>query len=78
MAKKKSKIATPDWILKGGESPKKKKVGKTFKLRECPECSSDDVGVVIGDIGVWECRKCGWKGADISERELDEDEFMKF
>jgi len=30
---KKSKIQTPDWILKGKEPPKVKKVGKLFKVR---------------------------------------------
>jgi len=79
MAKKKSKIQTPDWILKGGEDEKpKKKKGKTFKVRRCPECNSDDVGVVIGEVGLWECRKCNWKGTKVNEEELDEDEFMKY
>lgn len=79
MAKKKSKIQTPEWILKGDEEvPKKKKKGKTFKVRECPECGSDDVGVVIGEVGVWECRKCSWKGSNVNEKELDEEDFMKY
>lgn len=78
MAKKKSKIQTPSWILEGEGKPKEKKKGKTFKVRECPKCSSDDVGVVIGEVGMWECRKCEWKGTDINERELDEEEFMKY
>ena len=77
MAKKKSKLATPDWILKGEEPPKKKK-GKIFKIRVCPKCDSDEVAVVVGEVGVWECKKCGWKGKDISQKELDEDEFMKY
>jgi hypothetical protein len=76
---KKSKIQTPDWILKGDEEEKpKKKKGKTFKVRECPKCGSDDIGVSIGEVGVWECRKCGWKGVNVKEREFDEDEFMKY
>lgn len=76
---KKSKIQTPDWLLKGKdeEKPKKKK-GKTFKVRRCPECNSDDMGVVIGEIGAWECRKCGHKGKDVKLQELTEDEFMKY
>ncbi len=78
MAKKKSKIQTPDWILKGESAPKEKKKGKTFRLRRCPECGSDEVGVVIGDVGMWECRKCNWKGSEIKEEELGEDEFMKY
>ena len=78
MAKKKSKIQTPDWVLKGEDAPKEKKKGKTFKVRECPECNSDDVGVVIGEVGVWECRKCNWKGSNVNEKEFTEDEFMKY
>jgi len=51
---------------------------KTFKIRTCPKCNSDDVKVVIGEKGVWECHKCKWKGKDIDEKELTEDEFMKY
>ncbi|MCK5607425.1 hypothetical protein KAR91_36410 [Candidatus Pacearchaeota archaeon] len=89
MAKKKSKLSTPAWITEGFDSPaeyekakggvvKEKKKGKTFNIRECPECGSDDLGVVLGEIGVWECRKCKYKGADVKEKELTEDEFMKY
>ncbi len=59
--------------------------GKTFKIRECPECNSDDVGVVLsgsdseeGGGDSWECHKCKWKGTDINEKELTEDELMKY
>jgi len=90
---KKNKLKTPDWIVEGYDSPaaynkakgitEKKKTGKTFKLRRCPKCGSDDVGVVItGEEGKkakdWECRKCKWTGKDIDEQELSEDEFMKY
>ena len=76
---KKSKIKTPDWILKGDEEKKtEKKKGKTFRLRRCPECNSDELGVVIGEVGLWECRKCGWKGEKVKDEELTEDEFMKY
>ena len=79
MAKKKSKIQTPDWILKGDEEAKpKKKSGKTFKIRECPKCGSDELSVKIGEVGVWECRKCEFVGKNVIERELTEDEFMKY
>ena len=55
---KKAKVKTPDWILEGYDSKadyekakgldkKPKKDGKTFKIRECPKCGSDDVGVVL-------------------------------
>ena len=37
------------------------------EVKECPECGSDDVGVVLtGEEGKgaknWECRKCKWSG----------------
>ena len=90
---KKGKLSTPDWIKEGYDSPaeyakskglkKKEKVGKTFKIRKCPECDSDEVGILlIGEEGKkakdWECRKCKWKGSDVKEEELTEDEFMKY
>lgn len=62
-----------------------KKVGNTFKIRECPKCHSDDVGLVLSNSDAeqgggkeWECRKCKWKGADVNEKELTEDELMKY
>ncbi len=90
---KQGKLSTPAWILEGYDSPaeyekakggaKKKKEGKTFKLRRCPKCGSDEVGIVlVGEEGKkardWECRKCKWKGSDIKEDELTEDEFMEY
>jgi len=95
MAKKKKKLATPEWILEGFDSEEEynkkkgikteKKKGKTFKIRECPKCGSDDVGIVLsnsdaeeGGGDTWECHKCGWKGADIVKKELTEDELMKY
>jgi hypothetical protein len=78
MAKKKGKLKTPDWILKGEEPPKKKKTGKTFKVRRCPVCNSDNVKVLIGEVGVWECSDCSWKGTNIKEEELTEEEFMVY
>jgi hypothetical protein len=94
---KKSKLSTPEWILEGYDSPEeyekskgvesKKKTGKTFKIRECPKCESDDVGLVLSNSDAeeaegtgknWECRKCKWVGKDIKEKELTEDELMKY
>ncbi len=84
----KNKLATPTWILEGFDreadynkskgNTKEKKKGKTFNIRECPKCASNDVGVVIGEVGMWECKKCGYKGRDIKEKELTENEFMKY
>ena len=89
---KKPKLSTPDWILEGYDSEeeynkkkgiKTKKSSKTFKLRECPKCHSDNVHVVLGgDEGRgshgWECRKCKWVGENIVEKELTEDQFMEY
>lgn len=108
---KKAKVKTPDWILKGYDSPAEynkamqgtksptsskqssdssikgikteKKKGKTFKIRECPKCKSDGVQVVLGGAEGkgsegWQCSKCGWRGKEIIEKELTEDEFMKY
>lgn len=92
---KKKKLATPDWIKEGYDSPEAyakakgtsvvKKKGKTFKIRECPKCGSDDVGLVLSNSDAeegggkeWECRKCKWHGPDIKVKELSEDEMMKY
>jgi hypothetical protein len=92
---KKSKMKTPDWILEGYDSPEEynkakgvtgeKKSEKTFKVRECPKCKSDDVGVVLsgsnseeGGGKEWGCRKCKWEGKDVIEKDLTEEEFMKY
>jgi len=92
---KKGKLATPEWILEGFDSEAdynkakgiktEKKKGKTFKIRECPKCGSDDVGIVLSNSDAeegggdqWECHKCGWKGQDIVKKELTEDELMKY
>jgi hypothetical protein len=80
---KKSKLKTPDWILKGEKAPKPKPSGKTFKIRTCPKCGSDDVGVEITGEDCkrgkcnWECHKCKWKGQNIKEEVLGEEEFLK-
>ena len=59
--------------------------GKTFKIKICPKCGSDDVKLVLSNSDAeqgggkeWQCKKCGWKGEDITEKELTEDEFMKY
>ncbi len=88
-------MKTPDWILEGFDSKadyekakgitSEKKKGKTFKVRECPKCHSDEVGLVLSNSDAeegggkeWECRKCGWTGFGIEEKELTEDELMKY
>lgn len=81
---KKSKLATPDWILQEKTKPlAKKKSGNSFKIRECPKCHSHDVQVILtGEegrgTGEWECRKCKWTGKNVVEKQLSEEEFMKY
>jgi transcription elongation factor Elf1 len=77
------KLTTPDWILKGGKKPTKKKEKGTFKIRKCPKCGSDEVQVVLtGEegkgTGEWECKKCKWVGRNIVMDEVSEEEFMKY
>lgn len=88
------KLSTPDWIKEGYDSPaeyakvkgksvKKKETGKTFKIRKCPKCGSDNVNVLLtGEEGKstkeWECKKCKWHGKNIEEEELTEEQFMKY
>ena len=93
----KSKLSTPAWTLEGYDSEadynkskgidKKKKEGKIFKIRECPKCSSDDVGLVLSNSDTeeesntgrdWKCNKCKWQGSDVNVKELNEDELMKY
>ncbi len=84
--KKKKKMETPAWIMEGFDSEadynktkgvKEKKKGKTFKVRKCPKCGSDEMEVVIGEVGVWGCKKCSWEGKGVDEIEMSEEEFMK-
>lgn len=91
---KKGKLSTPEWILEGFDSEEeynkskgvksgKKKSGKTFKIRECPKCGSDEIGVIIGGeegkgVKGWECHKCKWTGRQPEEKELTEDELMEY
>ena len=76
------KIQTPDWVLKGKEKPKLKKVGKIYKIRKCPECGGVDIGVVLGydegkGKGEWACKKCKWAGKKPNEEEVSEDKFLE-
>ncbi len=84
---KKSKLKTPDWILEGREKPDKKKTGEKFKIKVCPKCGGYDVGIALSNLDSeeesntgkqWECRKCRWAGEDIKEKQLTEEEFMKY
>ncbi len=89
---KMGKLETPDWIKEGFDSKQKyekahgkkttsKKLGKTFKVKKCPKCGSTEVSVVLRQEegrgkSDWECKSCKWKGTNIGEKELSEDEFL--
>jgi len=75
------KLKTPDWILQGKVKPTKKKTEKVYKVRKCPKCNSEDISVVLGykegeGKGEWECHECKWRGREIKELELSEEEFL--
>lgn len=92
----KSKLKTPEWVLEGfdspeayakskGEASKEKKDGKTFRIKVCPKCGSDEVAVKLSNLDSeedsstgkhWECKKCKWNGGNIKDKELTEDELM--
>ena len=94
---KKSKLSTPEWILEGYDSPEayakakgksipSKKEGKTFKIKVCPKCGSDEVSITLSNMDFeeesntgkqWECKKCKWTGGQIKEKELSENELME-
>ena len=56
--------------------------GKTYKVKKCPKCKSNNVAVVLtGEEGKgtreWECKKCKWVGKNVDIAEVSEDEFLK-
>jgi hypothetical protein len=70
-----------------GKSIEKKEKKKAFRIKVCPKCGSYDVGVSLSNMDFeeesntgkqWECKKCKWKGENIKDKELSEDEFMKY
>ncbi len=96
---KKGKLSTPEWILEGYDSPAayakahgqkestKEDSKKTFKIKTCPKCGSDEVGIVLSNMDseeesstgkMWECKKCKWTGSEVKEKKLTEEEFMKY
>lgn len=94
---KKGKLSTPAWILEGYDSPAEyskahgkketeKEKGKTFKIKVCPKCGSDEVSIKLSNMDfeeesntgkLWECKKCGWTGQNIQEKNLTEEELME-
>jgi len=72
----KGKLKTPDWVLKGEKKPKKDGE-KKFVLKCCPACGSRNVSVVLGEKYMWQCNDCGFKGTEIIEQEVSENDFLK-
>jgi DNA-directed RNA polymerase subunit M/transcription elongation factor TFIIS len=69
-----------------GKSPEKKEKSKAFRIKVCPKCGSDEVAITLSNMDfeeesntgrTWECKKCKWKGEDIKEKDLTEDELME-
>ena len=71
---------------KGGKSSNKKSSdGKVYKIKKCPKCGSNKVGVVLsnsdseeGGGKEWECRKCKWEGKNVKDEVVSEDEFLDY
>jgi len=78
------KMAKPEKIISKKDSGKVNKTGKksdkTFSVRVCPKCESDEVNVVVGEDakGEWKCKKCKWQGREVKKQELNEEEFMEY
>ena len=85
-------MKTSSWILEGYDSKEeyekakgitsKKKKGKTFEVKVCPECGSTSVAVILGEAegrgsNGWECKACKWTGKSPHEKELNEKEFLE-
>jgi hypothetical protein len=71
--------------VKSKKKPDKSKSSRKIKVRECPKCGSDNVGLVLinsdaeeGGGKEWECEDCKWKGEDIRSKEMSEDEFIEY
>tara|TARA_Y100000034_G_scaffold136481_1_gene213176 strand:+ start:3637 stop:3804 length:168 start_codon:yes stop_codon:yes gene_type:complete len=40
-------------------------------VKFCPKCKSEDVMMVAGgEIGIWMCKKCGFRGSVFPEKEI--------
>ena len=51
---------------------------KTRIIRTCPNCRSEDIFLNAGaSTGKYECKNCGYIGAIVIEREIDETKAAK-
>ena len=49
-----------------------------MKVKFCPKCKNTDLAMVAGgEIGMWECKNCGFRGAIFPEKEIKLKERMK-
>ena len=41
-------------------------------IKFCPKCKSENVQMVIGgQVGMWECKDCGFEGSVFPEKEKE-------
>lgn len=68
MAKKKSKLKTPDWIKEGYDSKEdwekskgitEENKGKKYKVKKCPECGGSEVKIVLSNLDSEEATSTG-------------------
>jgi DNA-directed RNA polymerase subunit M/transcription elongation factor TFIIS len=85
-AKAKGGKSSPEKKDKKESKEDGKDKGKKFKIKVCPKCGSDDVAITLSNLDFeeesntgkqWECKKCKWKGTEIKEKNLTEDELME-
>lgn len=60
---------------------KKNKKERVYKIRECPECKSNSINIIVGKEGRkkdWACKDCSWTGQNVKEKELSEEAFLKY
>ncbi len=49
-----------------------------MKAKFCPKCQNTDIVMVAGaEMGIWECKKCGFRGAIFPEKEMNMDKLTK-
>ena len=41
-----------------------------MRVKFCPKCGSEEINMVSGWFGMWECRKCKFRGAVFPEKEV--------
>lgn len=87
------KLETPEWIREGYDSKadwekakgikgKKTGSGKKYKVKACPKCGGTEVKIILGQEegrgkSEWECKSCKWKGKNIEEKEMSDQEFLE-